>query len=64
MRHGENLVRLQALQRAPPQEPTSLVVKPEGTCSEHETGTEELCDQVGQVGLHIFGAKPSESPEG
>ncbi len=28
------------------------------TCSERETGTEELCDQVDQVGLNIVGAKP------
>jgi hypothetical protein len=34
------------------------------TCCERETGTEELCDQVNQVGLHIVGAKPSEAPEG
>jgi hypothetical protein len=32
------------------------------TCSEHETATEELCDQVDQVGLHIVGVKPSEAP--
>ncbi len=32
------------------------------TCSERETGTEELDDQVDQVGLHIVGAKPSEAP--
>ncbi len=30
MRHGENVVRLQALHRAPPQQPTPLVMKPEG----------------------------------
>ncbi len=30
MRHGENEVRLQALHRAPPQQPTLSVVKPEG----------------------------------
>ncbi len=29
MRHGENHVRLQALHRAPPQQPTLSVVKPE-----------------------------------
>ncbi len=30
VRHGENEVRLQALLRAPPQQPTPSVVKPEG----------------------------------
>ncbi len=30
MRHGENEVRLQALHRAPPQQLTPSVVKPEG----------------------------------
>jgi hypothetical protein len=30
VRHGENEVRLQALHRAPPQQPTPSVVKPEG----------------------------------
>ncbi len=30
MRHGENHVRLQALDRAPPQQPTLSVVKTEG----------------------------------
>ncbi len=30
MRHGENVVRLQALHRAPPQQPTLSVVKLEG----------------------------------
>ncbi len=30
MRHGENEVRLQALHRVPPQQPTPSVVKPEG----------------------------------
>ncbi len=46
------------------------------TCSKCETGTEELCDQVGYTlsslvkhlkgdeaaGSHIVGAKPSEAP--
>jgi hypothetical protein len=34
------------------------------TCSEHETGTEKLCDGVYQGGLHVVGMKPSEAPEG
>jgi hypothetical protein len=36
-----NAVRLQALHRAPAQQP--LVVKPEA-CSKHETRKEELCE--------------------
>jgi hypothetical protein len=32
-----------------------------GTCSENETGTEELCDPV-HPGLHIVGTEPSEAP--
>ncbi len=61
MRHGENEVRLQALHRAPPQQLIPLVVKLEGG---PETGTEKLCDQVDQGGLHIVGTKPSEASEG
>jgi hypothetical protein len=33
------------------------------TCSECETGTGKLCDQV-NLGLHIVGAEPSEAPWG
>jgi hypothetical protein len=32
-----------------------------GTCSKHETRTEELCDQV-NPGLHIVGTEPSKAP--
>ncbi len=32
------------------------------TSSKHETGTEELCEQVDPVGLHIVGTKPSGAP--
>jgi hypothetical protein len=42
-----NAVRLQGLQRAPPQQLTMLVVGHEAgrrTCSEHEIGTGELCE--------------------
>jgi hypothetical protein len=31
------------------------------TCSERETGTGKLCDQV-DLGVHIVGAEPSEAP--
>ncbi len=31
------------------------------TCSERETGTGKLCDQV-DLGLHIVGAEPNEAP--
>jgi hypothetical protein len=60
-----NYVRLQALQRAPPPPAADSIGCEAGrrTCSEPETGTEELCDQVDEVGLHIVGAKPSEAPE-
>ncbi len=56
------MVRMQALYRDPPQAADSIVCEAgRRTCSEHETGTEELCDQVDQVGLHIVGTKPSEA---
>ncbi len=47
MRHDENEVRLQAREAG------------RRTCCERETGTEELCDQVG---FHIVGVEPSEAP--
>ncbi len=63
MRHGENHVRLQALHRDSPQQPTPSVVKPEGRpAAERETGTGKLCDQV-DLGLHIVGAEPSEASD-
>ncbi len=61
MRHGENDVRLQALHRAPPQQPTVGCEVRRETCSERETGTGKLCDQV-DLGLQIVGAEPSEAP--
>jgi hypothetical protein len=58
-----NEVRMQALHRAPPQQPTPSVVKLEGIpAASVKLGTEELCDQVDQDSLHIVGAKPSEVP--
>ncbi len=43
MRHGENHVRLQALHRAPPQQPTPSVVKPEGRPAESVKPGQENC---------------------
>ncbi len=43
MRHGENHVRLQALHRAPPQQPTPSVVKPEGRPAASEKPRQESC---------------------
>jgi hypothetical protein len=43
--YGENEVRLQALHRAPPSTADSVGCETgRGTCSERETGTEELCE--------------------
>ncbi len=57
-----NVVRLQALHRAPPAAADSVGCEAgRRTCSERETGTEKLCDQGDQVGSHIVGAKPSEA---
>ncbi len=62
MRHGENHERLQALYRAPPPAADSVGCEARReTCSERETGTGKLCDQV-DLGLHIVGAEPSEVP--
>ncbi len=62
MRHGENHVRLQALHRAPPQQPTPSVVKPEGRpAASVKLGHGKLCDQV-DLGVHNVGAEPSEAP--
>ncbi len=43
VRHGENEVRLQALHRAPPQQPTPLVVKPEGSPAASVKPGQENC---------------------
>jgi hypothetical protein len=39
-----NAVRLQALHRAPPTAADYVGCAERRTCSEHETGTEELCE--------------------
>ncbi len=43
MRHGENDVRLQALNRAAPQQPTPSVVKPEGRPAASVKPGQESC---------------------
>ncbi len=43
MRHGENEVRLQALHRTPPQQPTLSVVKPEGRPAASMKPGQESC---------------------
>jgi hypothetical protein len=58
----ENHVRLQALHRASPPAADSVGCDARReTCSERETETGKLCDQV-DLGLHIVGAEPSEAP--
>jgi hypothetical protein len=56
VRHGENGVRLQALHRASPQQPTASVVKPEDRpAAKRETGTGKLCEI--KWDYHIVGAR-------
>ncbi len=64
MRHGKNEVRLQALHRAPPSSYSVGCEAGGSTCSERETGTEKLCDQVNQGSFHIVGAKLIKAPKG
>jgi hypothetical protein len=60
VRHGENHVRLQALHRAPPQQPTPSVVKPEGRPSASVKPVQESCVRSsGTVTLSARG--PSDS---
>ncbi len=60
MRHGENHVRLQALHRAPPQQPTPSVVKPEGrSAASVKPGQESYVRSSGTVTLSARG--PSDS---
>ncbi len=60
MRHDENYVRLQALHRAPPQQPTPSVVKPEGKLAASvKTGQESCVRSSGTVTLSAQG--PSDS---
>ncbi len=60
MRHGENYVRLQALHRAPPQQPTLSVVKPEGRpAASVKPGQEGCVRSSGTVTLSRQG--PSDS---
>jgi hypothetical protein len=60
VRHGENHVRLQALHRAPPQQPTLSVVKPEGRPEASvKPGQEGCVRSSGTVTLLVRG--PSDS---
>ncbi len=60
MRHGENHVRLQALHRAPPQQPTLSVVKPEGRpAASVKPGQEDCVRSSGTITLLAQG--PSDS---
>ncbi len=58
MRHGENVGSPQG---SPPAADSVGCEAGRETCSERETGTEELCDQV-DLSLHIVGEEPSEAP--
>jgi hypothetical protein len=49
VRHGENEVRLQALHRAPPQQPTPLVVKPEGRPTVRVKPGQESCVRSSRI---------------
>ncbi len=60
MRHGENHMRLQALLRAPPQQPTPSVVKPEGRPAASVKPGQESC--VRSSGTATLSARgPSDS---
>ncbi len=62
MRHGEKHVRLQALHRAAPQQPTLSVVKPEGRpAASVKLGQEGCVRSSGTVTLSARG--PSDSGE-
>jgi hypothetical protein len=56
MRHGENHVRLQALDRAPPPAADSVGCEARReTCGERETGTGKLCEI--KWDYHIVGTR-------
>jgi hypothetical protein len=64
VRHGENYVRLQALHRTPPQQPTLSAVKPEGRpegrpAANVKPGQEGYVRSIGTVTLSVRG--PSDS---
>ncbi len=66
MRHGENEVRLQALPRAPPQQPTPWVVKPEWRPATSVKPGQESCVRTsGIITMSVcgpsdgFGTKPA-----
>jgi hypothetical protein len=56
VRHGEKEVRLQALDRAPLQQPTASVVKLEGVpAASVKPGTKELCEIKWEY--HVVGTR-------
>ncbi len=60
MRHGVNVARLQALDRAPPQQPTLSVVKPEGgPAASVKLGQKS---SVRSSRITLVGVEPSEAP--
>jgi hypothetical protein len=60
VRHGENHVRLQALDRAPPQQLTLSVVKPEGRpAASVKPGQESCVRSSGTVTLSARGPRES-----
>ncbi len=58
MRHGENEVRLQALHRAPPQQPTPSVVKPEEKPAASVKPGQESCVRSSEI-ITLSVRKPS-----
>ncbi len=56
MRHGENEVRLQALHKTPPQQPTQSVMKPEGRpAASVKPGKESCVRSSGIITLSVRG---------
>ncbi len=62
VRHGDNKVRLQALHRAPPQQPTSSVVKPEGRPSVSVKPGQESCVRSSGI-ITLLARGPSDGSE-
>jgi hypothetical protein len=60
VRHGENHVRLQALHRAPPQQPTPSVVKPEGRPAASVKPGQESCVRSNET-VTLSARGPSDS---
>jgi hypothetical protein len=60
VRHGENEVGLQALHRAPPQQPTPSVVKPEGRPAASVKPGQESCVRSSGI-ITLLALGPSDS---